>query len=97
MNGAAAAGPARDFTAATATRAAFDALGHAVPFGSEVFQEVWTNHYSGCSKSDRWMDIMEGAIQECNSRGVKVPGAFYAHKRHIEEIEIQKRYKAVPN
>jgi hypothetical protein len=74
---------------------AFDALGHK-PFGSPQFQNMWAEEYTNAGQDPNWTDVMELAIQRCQSLQVKVPGLFFKHKREIEDGQVKMRYKVAP-
>ena len=73
----------------------FFALGHK-PFGPKPFQQVWAEEWSAAGEDPNWTDIMERAIQRCQSLRVTVPGLFYKHKHEIENGEVKMRYKVTP-
>jgi hypothetical protein len=79
---------------ATITKS-FLALGHQ-PFGSRRFQEIWAEEWSTAGEDPQWTDIMERAIQKCQSLKITVPGLFFKHKHEIENGEVKMRYKMTP-
>src|SRR6266478_952251 len=79
-------------TAPAAITNAFFALGHK-PFGPRRFQEIWGEEWSAAGEDPNWTDIMERAIQRCQSLRIKVPGLFFEHKHEIEKGEVKMRYK----
>jgi hypothetical protein len=74
---------------------AFEAL-DCKPFGPPEFQQAWTRAWSQAETGSVWSEVMEAAIGRCGDLGVKVPGKFYMHKRKIEELEVQARYRRTP-
>ena len=73
----------------------FFALGHK-PFGPKLFQQIWAEEWSAAGEDSNWTDIMERAIQRCQSLGGTVPGLFYKHKHEIENGQVKMRYKVTP-
>jgi len=82
-------------TASDVITEAFAALGHK-PFGPRKFQEIWGEEWSATGEDHNWTDIMERAIQRCQSLKAKVTGLFYKHKREIENGDVKMRYKFTP-
>jgi hypothetical protein len=74
---------------------AFEAL-DCKPFGPPEFQQAWTRAWSQAETGSVWSEVMEAAIGRCSDLRVKVPGKFYMHKRKIEELEVQARYRRTP-
>jgi hypothetical protein len=77
---------------------AFEELG-CKPFGHPEFQQAWTKAFSDAvaAKQDPvWSEVMEVAIVRCNALGIKVPRKFYLHKREVEKLEIEARYRRIP-
>jgi len=68
------------------------------PFGPPEFREAWSNAYSKVETDQDpvWSEVMEAAIERCSGLGAKVPGKFYLHKREIEKMEVQARYRRTP-
>ena len=69
------------------------------PFGLSGFQQAWARAYSEASTvgtAPVWSDVMETAASQCKSLGVKVPRKFFLHKREIEKLEVQERYRKTP-
>lgn len=81
--------------AAAAVTNSFYALGHK-PFGPQRFQQIWAEEWSTAREDPNWTDIMERAIQRCQSLRIKVPGLFFKHKHEIESGEVKMRYKVTP-
>jgi hypothetical protein len=74
---------------------AFEALG-CKPFGPPEFQQVWTEACSRAGKDSAWSEVMEEAIQRCRTLRVSVPRMFFMHKRKIEDMEVEARYRRTP-
>lgn len=54
------------------------------PFGPSKFRQVWETIYGEQSEDLLTSEVMEIAIQECNSQGIRVPPPFYQAKHKIE-------------
>jgi len=94
--------PVREEAASSASSVeivqAFEAI-DCKPFGHPEFQQAWTRAWSEAVKGQTapvWSDVMETAIRRCDDLGVKAPRKFYLHKRHIEEMEVDARYRRAP-
>jgi hypothetical protein len=74
---------------------AFEAI-DCKPFGHAEFQQAWSGAWSAAQNNPVWSEVMEAAITRCSDLGVKVPRKFYLHKRHIEELEVNARYRRTP-
>jgi hypothetical protein len=59
------------------------------PFGSPKFQRVWELTRDEQPDELPLSEIMEIAIQECNSLGIAVPPTFYRAKRKVEKKEAE--------
>jgi len=69
------------------------------PFGHPEFQLAWTGAWSEAATGQTntvWSEVMEAAIRRCDDLGVKVPRKFYLHKREIEKLEVEARYRRTP-
>jgi hypothetical protein len=77
---------------------AFEAM-DCKPFGHPEFQRAWTGAWSeavAARKDPVWSEVMEAAIARCSDLAVKVPRKFYLHKREIEKLEVEARYRRTP-
>jgi hypothetical protein len=69
------------------------------PFGPPEFQQVWTATWLQAASAQTdpvWSEIMERALDRCSALRIKVPSKFYLHKRQIEKLEVEARYRRTP-
>jgi hypothetical protein len=57
------------------------------PMGGIRFCEAWEHFYGEATGSELMSDVMELAIQHCQSNGIRVPPPFFAAKRLVEKQE----------
>jgi len=83
---AAAASPSLKGKSRKVFKEAWDAIG-IEPSGSIRFCEVWEYVYGESTEGEQLTDVMERAIQHCQSNGIRVPPPFFSAKRQIKKQE----------
>lgn len=86
----------REKEAEEESAAAFVAINHSEPFGHKPFKDIWLKHFKSMKQGQWLTETMENAIQECESKGVKVPGPFFDAKRDVEQREFASLPRRVP-
>ena len=71
------------------TAAAFSAIGFDKPVGDRKFQTLLVRKYEERTGTrETRTDFLEGVLQECQARGIRVPPHVYAKKRRLEEEDL---------